>query len=157
MAKDVRAVPERVPEARSNGSAGWLSRWFAHGPASPGDAYGAPGQGRSLAISVVTSLGLFLLWYGVTWFEWVPPLFLPSPQAVWDRIVEVAMEGFGGATLLTHTLTSMQRVFGAFFLAAVTAIPIGILMGVNRVLRGIFDPRHRFRAAYHGLASDCAP
>ncbi len=38
----------------------------------------------------------------------------------------------------------MQRVFGAFFLALVTAIPIGILMGVNRFVRGIFDPPLEF-------------
>ena len=35
-------------------------------------------------------------------------------------------------------------MFGAFALACVTAIPIGILMGVNRVARGIFDPPIEF-------------
>ncbi len=35
-------------------------------------------------------------------------------------------------------------MFGAFFLAAITAIPIGILMGVNRVTRGLFDPPIEF-------------
>jgi taurine transport system permease protein len=35
-------------------------------------------------------------------------------------------------------------VFGAFFLAVITAIPIGILMGVNRIVRGIFDPPIEF-------------
>jgi taurine transport system permease protein len=29
---------------------------------------------------------------------------------------------------------------GAFLLALVTAVPIGILMGVNRTMRGLFDP-----------------
>jgi taurine transport system permease protein len=36
------------------------------------------------------------------------------------------------------------RVFGAFFLAVLTAVPVGILMGVNRVARGIFDPLVEF-------------
>ncbi len=122
----------------------WLSRLFAHGPARPGESYGAPGQGRSLAISVVTSIILLLLWQVVTWLEWLPPLFLPSPATVCNKAVEVVTEGFGGATLWIHTWTSMQRVFGAFFLALVTAIPIGILMGVNRFVRGIFDPPLEF-------------
>ena len=37
-----------------------------------------------------------------------------------------------------------MRVFGAFALAALTAIPVGILMGVNRVARGVFDPLVEF-------------
>ena len=32
-----------------------------------------------------------------------------------------------------------QQGFGAFFLAVLTAVPVGILMGVNRVARDIFD------------------
>ncbi len=121
-----------------------LAGVFAKGPAKPGDAYGAPGQGNSFAISIATTLGLLVLWYLITAFKLVPPLFLPSPLAVVDKLVEVATLGFGGATLLEHTWASMLRVFGAFFLGCVTAIPIGILMGVNRVMRGVFDPPIEF-------------
>jgi taurine transport system permease protein len=121
-----------------------LAGVFAKGPAKAGDSYGAPGQGRSVAISVATSLALVLLWYGVTAAGLIRPLFLPSPAAVFDKFIEVATEGFSGATLLEHTRWSMQRVFGAFFLACITAIPIGIFMGVNRVMRGIFDPPIEF-------------
>ena len=38
----------------------------------------------------------------------------------------------------------MFRVFAAFVLACVTAIPIGIAMGMSRVARGIFDPPIEF-------------
>lgn len=37
-----------------------------------------------------------------------------------------------------------QQGFGAFFFAVLTAVPVGILMGVNRVARGIFDPLVEF-------------
>ena len=47
-------TPADASLARRNG----LTRFFAAGPAKPGDAYGAPGQGRSAAISVATSLAL---------------------------------------------------------------------------------------------------
>ena len=53
-------------------------------------------------------------------------------------------EGFGGAALWEHVAASLVRVFGAFFLACAIAIPIGIGMGVNRLLRGIFDPPIEF-------------
>ncbi len=105
MANAWRSTAARLTPPRRRG--GWLSRLFAHGAVSPGHAYGTPGQGRSLAISIATSLGLFLLWYAVTGLGMIPPLFLPSPADVWAKCVEVATEGFGGATLLQHTLTSM--------------------------------------------------
>ena len=38
----------------------------------------------------------------------------------------------------------MFRVFSAFVLACLTAIPIGIAMGMSRVARGIFDPPLEF-------------
>ena len=37
-----------------------------------------------------------------------------------------------------------MRVFAAFLLACVTAIPVGIAMGVSRIARGIFDPPIEF-------------
>nr|WP_320134744.1 ABC transporter permease subunit [uncultured Amphritea sp.] len=113
---------------------------FAAGPVKPGESYGAPGQGKSLAISLFTTALLIGLWYIATYFQWVKPLFLPSPGAVVMRFWEVATEGFANATLLEHTGWSMMRVFSAFLLALVTAVPIGIFMGVNRIARGIFDP-----------------
>ncbi len=39
---------------------------------------------------------------------------------------------------------SAIRVFGAFALAAATAVPVGIAMGVSRVARGVFDPPIEF-------------
>lgn len=128
-----RPVPKRTLLQR-------MTQLFAAGPAKPGDSFGAPGQGRSLSISIVTALALIGLWYLSTAAGWVEPLFLPSPVAVVERFWEVLTEGFANATLMEHTGWSMLRVFGAFALALITAVPIGIFMGVNRVARGLFDP-----------------
>jgi taurine transport system permease protein len=48
------------------------------------------------------------------------------------------------APLAEHFAWSIFRVFSAFLLACATAIPIGIGMGVSRVVRGIFDPPIEF-------------
>ncbi len=125
-------------------SRAWLSRLLRQPPARPGDSYGAPGQGSSLAISAVTVVVLLFLWWLVTALGLMKPLFLPSPQAVLQRFFKVMNEGFGGATLWRHTAASLARVFGAFLLAAALAIPVGIGMGINRVLRGVFDPPIEF-------------
>ena len=117
---------------------------FAKRSAKPGEHFGAPGQGSAAGIATVTVAVLFLLWWAVSNSGWVKPLFLPSPQAVFGKFVMVWDEGFAGSTLLEHTVTSLYRVFGAFALACLTAIPIGVLMGVSRVARGIFDPPIEF-------------
>ena len=123
---------------------GYLSKIFGRGPVKPGEQYGAPGVGNSLGISIVTSVTLIFLWWLITNMGWIRPLFLPTPESVLTKFVEIWAEEFGGATLLDHTKASLFRVFGAFFLACLTAIPVGIAMGVNRVFRGVFDPPIEF-------------
>jgi taurine transport system permease protein len=113
-------------------------------PTRPGETYGVPGQGDSLAISFLSALVLFVFWSVSTGLGWVKPLFLPSPLSVFDTFVTVMTEGFAGATLFEHTWVSFLRVFGAFALAAAIGIPLGLAMGMNRVLRGIFDPPIEF-------------
>jgi taurine transport system permease protein len=113
-------------------------------PARPGEIYGVPGQGDSLAISVASSLTILGLWSLVSWMEWVKPLFIPAPWTVLETIVDTATEGFANATLLEHTVISFLRVFGAFLFACLIGIPLGLAMGVNRIARGVFDPPIEF-------------
>ncbi len=116
------------------------SRLFRIRPSSPGTVYGAPGAGNSVAISIATAITLIVLWFVITELGLVKPLFLPSPVAVYNKFIEAATVGVANSTLWEHTEVSLGRVMGAFFLALVTAVPIGILMGVNRIARGLFDP-----------------
>jgi taurine transport system permease protein len=103
-----------------------------------------PGEGRSVTISVVTVLVLFVLWFAVTNLGLIKPLFLPSPQAVWQQFHEYLTGAANDKPLWQHFAASMLRVFSAFFLACLTAIPVGIAMGMSRVARGIFDPPIEF-------------
>lgn len=106
--------------------------------------YGAPGLGQSIWVSLATVIGLFLLWWGVTAAGLIKPLFLPSPMAVWVKFLDVSMNGFGGATLGQHAWASFLRVLTALFISALTAVPLGILMGMDRTARGVFDPPIEF-------------
>jgi taurine transport system permease protein len=106
---------------------------------------GLPGEGPTVALSVVSVATIAALWWVATLFHWAPPLFLPSPQAVWSAFID-AWNGRiqGGLPLSEHLLWSAIRVFGAFALASVTAVPVGILMGVSRIARGLLDPPLEF-------------
>src|SRR5258708_6021632 len=108
-------------------------------------AWRMPGEGPTAALSGVSVVALAALWWLATHLHWLSPLFLPTPEAVWTAFVD-AWHGRiqGGLPLSQHLAWSALRVFGAFALAAVTAVPVGILMGVSRIARGLLDPPLEF-------------
>lgn len=142
-----------------------LLRWFRNDTGT-NDLYGAPGSGKSMLITFVTIVFIFFAWWLVTEVELVRALFLPPPGLVWAKFMKISCfdhywealivalgaadavvsecEGFSENPLHQHILWSLYRVFSAFFLAVVTAIPIGIAMGMNRFARGVFDPPIEF-------------
>ncbi len=103
-----------------------------------------PGEGSSVAISVATVVALFVLWFLVTNLGLIKPLFLPSPQAVWQQFYEYLTGAANDKPLWQHFLASILRVTIAFWAAFLTAVPIGIAMGMSRVARGVFDPPIEF-------------
>ena len=111
----------------------------------PVKGYRLPGEGSSIAISIVTVITLFGLWWIATHFGWIRDLFLPTPE----RIITAFSDAWkgdiqGGRPLTEHFWWSLYRVFAAFVLACLTAVPVGIAMGVSRIARGIFDPPLEF-------------
>lgn len=113
-------------------------------PAKPGEIYGVPGQGDSLKVSAFVIVLLVFVWWFATYAGFIKPLFLPSPMGVIDAFLVVLKDGFTGASFWEHTLVSTLRVFGAFLLACVIGIPLGIAMGMSPFARGVFDPPIEF-------------
>ena len=103
-------------------------------------AFKVPGEGSSVTISVVTVVVILAAWTLVTNMGWIKPIFLPSPQATYQQFYEYLTGAANDKPLWQHFAASMLRVFAAFFLACLLAIPVGIAMGMSRVWRGIFDP-----------------
>lgn len=130
------------------------------------DQYGAPGRGKSTAISAVTIVLILGGWWLATQLELIRPLFLPAPEMVISKFNKIACtdyyfeqllvligvsgevtsecHGFSEHALHEHVLWSLYRVFGSFFLAVITAVPIGVAMGMSRHARGVFDPPIEF-------------
>ena len=109
-----------------------------------GEYFGTPGAGDSRLISVFSTIFCIAVWAIVTEGGFVKPIFLPSPINVVQRLIDITVDGFAGATLVEHLNASLVRIFGAFFLACLIGIPLGITIGCNRVFRGIFDPLIEF-------------
>jgi taurine transport system permease protein len=95
---------------------------------------------RGIPITLISALGLVLAWAWATKFKLVAPLFLPSPFDVATQFYAVAVDGFSNATLAQHIGTSLARILSAFAIATAIGVPLGLAMGQNRWVRGIFSP-----------------
>ena len=80
------------------------------------------------------------------------PVWLPAPEAVWDRFISIAKDGYQNFTLLAHLVWSLFRVVVGFLLGAVVGIPLGYAMGLSNWFRGWFDPIVEFMRPVPPLA-----
>lgn len=96
--------------------------------------------GSTLPISLGCIAVLFGAWALVSRLGLVTPLFLPSPQDVWAQLIAVTTDGYANATLGEHLAASLFRIVTAGVIAAATAIPLGLAMGLNRWAKGLADP-----------------
>jgi NitT/TauT family transport system permease protein len=90
----------------------------------------------SVAISVTTTFALLALWEASVQLGWTSAVFLPPPSIVLATLWKMALNG----QLLWHCLVSIGRVWAAFLLSAVMAIPIGMLMASYRPIGAALEP-----------------
>lgn len=103
-----------------------------------------PRPPRSLLLSSLTVVLVLAAWVLVTEMGWANELFLPKPQAVWAAFIKTMTKGYQGATLLQHVGASLYRILTAFAFACLVGIPLGVLMGVSRDARSLFNPLIEF-------------
>ncbi|WP_425356401.1 ABC transporter permease subunit [Xaviernesmea rhizosphaerae] len=108
----------------------------------PRPAAGARGGLRvpTLAISLLTGAALIASWWLAAAFAVVSPVFLPSPAVVATSFWSLVTTGFVDSTLLQHLAASLGRVLAALAAALIIGVPVGLLIAISRVGRGILDP-----------------
>lgn len=79
-------------------------------------------------------------------------LYLPPPERVWIRFLELNAEGYQGVGLWENVMWSLIRVVLGFFLGCLFGIPLGFAMGLNSWMRGWFDPIVEFMRPVPPLA-----
>jgi ABC-type nitrate/sulfonate/bicarbonate transport system permease component len=93
------------------------------------------------AARYVVPASLLLIWQLLAWLGLIPRYKLPSPIEVFSGLQYLLMMGMPPGHLLhEHLIYSLLRVALGYFLAAATAIPFGVLMGMSKGLRTIVDP-----------------
>jgi taurine transport system permease protein len=80
------------------------------------------------------------------------PIWLPAPEAVWGRLIEIADEGYQNVTLSENLGWSLYRVILGFILGSIVGIPLGYAMGLSGWFRGWFDPIVEFMRPVPPLA-----
>src|ERR1700748_112398 len=97
---------------------------------------------KPVALALIMPLLLLAFCQVATVNQWT--LLIPTPYQVGEYMIDFAWGGIYddaySATLMTHLLASMSRVYGAFLLAALSALPIGLLIGRIPTARMLLDP-----------------
>jgi NitT/TauT family transport system permease protein len=89
-------------------------------------------------------LFLILIWQGLSSIQVIPPYKLPSPIEIISGFKDLLMIGVPPGHLLhNHILYSLYRVALGYVIAALLAIPLGLLMGWSpkllKMVRPLFE------------------
>lgn len=122
-------------------------------PAGRGSARPVPagqlrraGQGialaRRIALALIVPVAFLLLWEMLV--RWTGTRLVPPPAVVavmmWDFAFGGVYEDAFSASLHIHLWESVRRVYAGFLLAALTGIPLGLMLGRSRLLQMMLDP-----------------
>nr|WP_238401071.1 ABC transporter permease [Alloalcanivorax marinus] len=84
-------------------------------------------------IKVGSMIAALLAWLGLSFL--FPETVLPGP---WQTI-QVLADNFANGDILSHLAATLGRVLGGLVLAMAVGIPVGVLMGVNRLAEKTLD------------------
>jgi taurine transport system permease protein len=93
-----------------------------------------------IGLSLVTISIVLVVWAAVTRMKLVNPIFLPAPAEVLDAFTNTLVTGYQGSRLHEHLAASLGRILSGYLLACAVGIPLGLLMGLSRRVKAVFDP-----------------
>ena len=89
---------------------------------------------KSKLISLILPIVIIIFWYLITeGLHIVNPYILPGPIEVCNSAWNLILSG----KLLKNTIDSLFKVFGGLILAAIVAIPLGVLLGWYKTLEDL--------------------
>ncbi len=95
---------------------------------------------RNKIKAIFPSLGILLvvilLWDLIVDFGFITNVVLPSPLNVYRSLIELFVKN----NFLRDIIVSIFRVGVGFLIASALAIPLGILMALNRKIRILIEP-----------------
>jgi taurine transport system permease protein len=125
-------------------------------PARPPRAQRRAGWWRRVALRVVSLLALLALWQILAVLT-DNPTFIPSPGAVWDRLVQTStthdgVRGYSGHLLIEHLGVSLRRILIGSVIGVAGGLVLGLVMGTVSWVRVATEPVVTFVRALPPLA-----
>lgn len=96
-------------------------------------------KGAALCLGVLAFLLILLVWSGITYGGLVDELFVPTPGKTLAAMLTMFSGDFWGDIGIT-----VIRVMGGFLIAAVAAIPLGVLVGTYAPVASFLEPVFSF-------------
>jgi ABC-type nitrate/sulfonate/bicarbonate transport system permease component len=87
-------------------------------------------------LAVIAISGTLAMWWLVTATGIINQVLLPSPLEVFAAFIDALKDG----SLWINTWISLLRVVEGFLLGFALAVPLGILMGNSRIVKGLLEP-----------------
>jgi NitT/TauT family transport system permease protein len=107
---------------------------------SPWDVRGELRRSSALALAIAGFVLPLAAWILVSLKGWADPVFLPPPWQVLAQLGEWYRDG----DLLGDIVVSIGRVLGGFCVAALVAVPLGVLVGTFAPVRAFLEPLTEF-------------
>ncbi|MEW2146302.1 ABC transporter permease [Micromonospora vinacea] len=125
-------------------------------PARPPRGQRRAGWWRRTALRVVSLLALLALWQILAVLT-DNPTFIPSPGAVWHRLVQTStthdgVRGYSGHLLIEHLGVSLRRILIGSVVGVAAGLVLGLVMGTVAWVRVATEPVVTFVRALPPLA-----
>lgn len=91
---------------------------------------------RSHALGWGLLLVLVAAWEALARSGVIEPIFFPPVSVILATFGRLSASG----VIPDHMLASLVNMFAGYFLAAIVAVPFGVLLGYNRALYNLFEP-----------------
>jgi NitT/TauT family transport system permease protein len=100
-------------------------------------------RGLGIGLNITVWVVILAVWFVIVSLQLLPPMSLPRPVNVVRAFIYLASD----YNLFGNIVVSWWRIFQAFVIAVVVAIPLGILMGSFKAIYAFFFPVVAFMRA----------
>jgi NitT/TauT family transport system permease protein len=97
---------------------------------------------RDVSIGIVPIALLLALWYGIAASGLAPAALLPTPQAVFARLIQ----NLGDPFFLQHAAITLFRLFAGYAIAVVFGVALGVAATGSRTIGALIKPLVRVLA-----------
>jgi len=91
---------------------------------------------RDVSIGIVPIALLLALWYGIAASGLAPAALLPTPQAVFARLIQ----NLGDPFFLQHAAITLFRLFAGYAIAVVFGVALGVAATGSRTIGALIKP-----------------